>query len=48
MLELRSQLKAGAKEAGFETLTLKGVRVPKSSSANPGKKIDMTIDLTGD
>lgn len=35
-----------AKNQGFETLNIQGMRVSGSTSANPGKIVDYTIDLT--
>lgn len=35
-----------AKNDGYETLELQGVRVTNSTSANPGKSINQIIDLT--
>jgi len=45
-LALRDQVAREAAGAGFDTLRITGVRVPTSSSANPGKTIDRVIDLS--
>ncbi|WP_322923210.1 polymorphic toxin-type HINT domain-containing protein [Paenibacillus campi] len=41
----KNQVKEMAKEQGFNTLKITGVRAPNLSSANPGKIIDYTFDL---
>lgn len=46
LLQAKTQLVNEAKVAGFDTLRMTGRRVPGSSSARPGKAIDVTIDLT--
>ena len=46
LLQAKMQLINEAKAAGFDTLRMTGRRVPGSSSAHPGKAIDVTIDLT--
>lgn len=43
VLKLRGQLADEIGSMGFDTLRITGQRV---SGANPGKAIDMTIDLT--
>jgi hypothetical protein len=45
VLGARSQLAGEMRELGFERLRITGKRVATSSSANPGKEIDITIDL---
>ena len=45
-LVLREQVAREAADAGFDTLRITGVRLPTSSSANPGKTIDRVIDLS--
>jgi hypothetical protein len=46
LLQAKTQLIHAAKVAGFDTLRITGRRVPGSSSAHPGRAIDVTIDLT--
>jgi hypothetical protein len=46
LLQAKTQLINEAKAAGFAFLRMTGQRVPGSSSANPGKMIDLLIDLT--
>jgi len=46
LLQAKTQLINEAKAAGFDILRITGRRVPGSSSANPGKTVDVTIDLT--
>ena len=46
LLQAKTQLINEAKVAGFDTLRMTRRRVPGSSSAHPGKAIDVTIDLT--
>lgn len=46
LLAARSQIAAYAREAGFVKLRITGHRTLSSSSANPGKSIDVTIHLT--
>ncbi|KPA13932.1 hypothetical protein MHK_005848 [Candidatus Magnetomorum sp. HK-1] len=46
-LSLRTQLINTAKILGFSTLKITGKRVEKSTSANPGKEIDITICFRG-
>ena len=46
ILQAKTQLINDAKAAGFETLRITGQRAPGSSSANPGRMVDMIIDLT--
>jgi hypothetical protein len=45
LLQAQTQLINEAKVAGFDTLRITGRWVPGSSSAHPGKAIDVTIDL---
>ncbi|MCF8723755.1 RHS repeat-associated protein [Nitrospina gracilis] len=45
ILQGKTQLTNLAKEEGFSKLRLTGVRVPASTSANPGKPIDIILDL---
>jgi hypothetical protein len=45
LLATRSQLIDAARSQGFDTLRITGQRSLRSSSANPGKDIDITIDL---
>jgi hypothetical protein len=45
LLAARSQIAAYAKEAGFAKLRITGHRTLQSTSANPGKRIDVTIQL---
>lgn len=45
LLAARSQIAAYAKEAGFVRLRITGHRTMQSTSANPGKTIDVTIQL---
>jgi hypothetical protein len=47
LLAARSQIAKYAKELGFDKLRITGHRTLQSSSANPGKKVDVTIDLFG-
>jgi len=46
LLQAKTRLIHQARAAGFETLRLSGQRVAGSSSANPGKGVDIIIDLT--
>ena len=46
LLQAKTQLIHEAKAAGFDTLHITGRRVSGSSSAHPGKVIDVTVDLT--
>jgi RHS repeat-associated protein len=46
VLKNKTGLINDAKEAGFKQLRISGERLPNSSSANPGKIVDLTIDLT--
>lgn len=46
-LYLRTQLVKAARILGFRTLKITGKRVEKSTSANPGKEIDITICFKG-
>jgi hypothetical protein len=46
LLQAKTHLINQARAAGFETLRLSGQRVAGSSSANPGKVVDIIIDLT--
>ena len=46
LLVARTQLANEAKQLGFKRLRITGKRLVTSSSANPGKEIDVTIDLT--
>jgi len=43
VMTLRNQLAAQAREMGFDTLQITGKRL---TGANPGKIVDVTIDLT--
>jgi len=45
MLAARSQIIEEAKSMGFQNLRISGIRVSGSTSANPGKGIDITIPL---
>ncbi len=45
MLKARTAIINEARAAGFEKLRITGIRHSTSTSANPGKVIDMTIDL---
>ena len=45
VLRQRAYLSNKAKEMGFKRLRITGNRVESSSSANPGKVIDIEIDL---
>jgi hypothetical protein len=45
MLAARTELKRYAAAMGFVTLKISGYRTEQSSSAHPGKTIDLTIDL---
>jgi hypothetical protein len=45
LLAARTQLMAYAKEVGFAKLQITGSRTLGSSSANPGKVVDVTIRL---
>lgn len=44
-LAARTQLMNLAREMGFEQLRITGVRIPTSTSANPGHIVDILIDL---
>ena len=46
ILAARTRLARDARQLGFKHLRITGKRVPTSSSAKPGKEIDVTIDLT--
>ncbi|MBL8193088.1 MAG: hypothetical protein JNM06_04650, partial [Blastocatellia bacterium] len=46
VLAARTQLAAEAKSLGFTELKITGKRVLTSTSANPGKAVEVTIDLT--
>jgi hypothetical protein len=46
LLAARSQIARYAREAGFAKLRISGHRSLASSSTNPGKPIDVTIDLS--
>lgn len=46
LLAARTQLAALARGQGFHTLRITGQRIQSSTSANPGKIVDLTIDLT--
>lgn len=46
IFQWQKQVSQMAKEQGFTELKIQGVRVPGSTSANPGKVVDYTIDLT--
>jgi hypothetical protein len=45
MLRTRSLILEYAREAGFAKLRVTGHRTTQSSSANPGKVIDLTVKL---
>ncbi len=45
LLAARSVIVEYAREAGFAKLRITGYRTDQSSSANPGKVIDVTIQL---
>lgn len=45
-LQWQKEISRMAKNQGFETLNIHGMRVSGSTSANPGKIVDYTIDLT--
>ena len=45
-LALRDQIARQAAAEGFDTLRITGTRVPGSSSAAPGKAVDVLIDLS--
>jgi hypothetical protein len=45
LLAARRQIAEYAKELGYNKLRITGHRTLQSSSANPGKKIDLTINL---
>ncbi|HPO97012.1 MAG TPA: hypothetical protein PLZ08_03535, partial [Bacillota bacterium] len=42
----QNEIAQQAKAQGFDTLIIKGVRAMNSTSANPGKVVEYTIDLT--
>ncbi|MGG4197420.1 hypothetical protein ABEW50_28755, partial [Paenibacillus jamilae] len=46
ILQWQKEISRMAKNQGFETLNIQGMRVSGSTSANPGKIVDYTIDLT--
>lgn len=46
ILAARTRLISEAKAPGFKQLQITGQRVPGSTSANPGKLVDITVDLT--
>ena len=46
LLQAKTPLIHAAQAAEFDTLRISGQLVPGSSSAHPGKAIDVTIDLT--
>lgn len=46
ILAARTQLANEARELGFKVLKITGRRVETSTSANPGKTVNITIDLT--
>jgi hypothetical protein len=46
ILAARTELVNDARQMGFKHLRITGHRVPTGSSANPGKTIDLTIELT--
>lgn len=45
LLAAREELVAAAREAGFRQLRITGQRVATSTSAHPGKLVDVIIDL---
>jgi hypothetical protein len=45
LLASRGQIREYAKELGFDKLRITGHRTLQSSSANPGKKVDVTVKL---
>jgi hypothetical protein len=45
MLKGKTEIIDAARAAGFEKLIINAVRHPGSTSAKPGKVIEMTIDL---
>ena len=45
LLAARKQIGEYAKEMGYNKLRITGYRTFQSSSANPGKQIDLTINL---
>ncbi len=42
----QNEIAQQAKDQGFDTLIIKGIRATNSTSANPGKVVEYTIDLT--
>jgi len=46
LLSARAQIAKYAKEAGYDKLRITGYRTLRSTSARPGKLIDVTIDLS--
>ena len=46
LLAARRHLKEEARRAGFQTLRITGWRTAGSTSANPGKRVDISADLT--
>jgi hypothetical protein len=45
LLAARSGLAEYAKELGFDKVRITGYRTLQSSSANPGKKVDVTVKI---
>jgi hypothetical protein len=45
LLTARSRIAEYAKELGFDKVRITGDRTLQSSSANPGKKVDVTVKL---
>jgi hypothetical protein len=46
ILAARTQIALEAKQHGFKQLRITGKRLLSSSSANPGREIDVTMNLT--
>src|SRR4051794_9628725 len=46
LLRAKSEFCAAAAAAGFSRLTIRAERVARSSSAKPGKRIEITVELT--
>jgi hypothetical protein len=45
IFSVKSEIINAAKENGFTEIRITGTRVPNSSSANPGKSIDLVIPV---
>lgn len=45
VLNNKTELINAAKDLGYDKLRITGDRVPNSSSASPGKSIDLTLNL---